>query len=83
MYWDYHSIQLGAQQGWQCPVCGKVNAPWMMQCTCDGKTSYKINYTRETSTTGSQIIYNNRPVTTSFSKTEYDCGSLTKKENEK
>ena len=20
--------------GWQCPRCGRVNAPWAMQCTC-------------------------------------------------
>lgn len=65
MDWDYHSINIGAQQGWQCPVCGKVNAPWMMQCTCDGKASYKIDYTRETTTTGSQIIYTYKPLNTS------------------
>ena len=23
--------------GWVCPVCGKVNAPWASQCTCNGK----------------------------------------------
>lgn len=25
--------------GWQCPRCGRVNAPWAMQCTCAAATS--------------------------------------------
>jgi len=29
-----NNIKVGVQQGWQCPVCGRVNAPWMAQCTC-------------------------------------------------
>ena len=27
-----------AQEGWICPRCGKVNAPWVMQCSCNGST---------------------------------------------
>jgi len=23
------------QEGWKCPVCGKVNAPWKESCGCD------------------------------------------------
>lgn len=23
-----------AQEGWLCPQCRRVNAPWMAQCTC-------------------------------------------------
>ena len=28
-------------EGWRCPVCGKVNAPWVSQCPCcDGEGTY-------------------------------------------
>lgn len=59
MDWDYYQMTLAAQQGWQCPVCGKVNAPWVAQCPCDGKLKtyttttgtgetleYKVDYTK-------------------------------------
>lgn len=23
-----------AEQGWECPRCGRVNAPWVRQCDC-------------------------------------------------
>lgn len=26
------------QEGWICPRCGKVNAPWVMQCFCNRNT---------------------------------------------
>lgn len=29
----YHSTQMG----WQCPICHKVNAPWMPSCDCHRK----------------------------------------------
>ena len=27
-----------AQEGWICPRCGNVNAPWVMQCSCNRDT---------------------------------------------
>lgn len=36
---------LQANQGWQCPVCGKVNAPWMPECDCHRRTSVTTNNT--------------------------------------
>lgn len=27
-----------AQEGWICPKCGKVHAPWVPSCECLGKT---------------------------------------------
>ena len=33
-------------QGWQCPVCYKVNAPFVTECTCTTlKTEKKIGST--------------------------------------
>lgn len=32
--WDgYHNGGF-VQQGWQCPVCGKVHTPWVSECDC-------------------------------------------------
>lgn len=30
-------MQMGAMQGWQCPVCKRVLSPWTMECPCKGK----------------------------------------------
>lgn len=27
-----------SQQGWECPRCGKIWAPWVMQCNCSKET---------------------------------------------
>ena len=63
MDWDYHSMTLAAQQGWQCPVCGKVNAPWMAQCTCDGKVPYHTTATGTGKTLEYGIDYGRPPYT--------------------
>ena len=36
--------------GWVCPVCGKVNAPWASQCTCNGKLQAPYGPTCNTGT---------------------------------
>lgn len=28
-----------AEQGWECPRCGRINAPWVRQCDCSPSTS--------------------------------------------
>lgn len=37
------------QQGWECPRCGQINAPWMPYCTC--KKSVTFSWVKDTSTT--------------------------------
>lgn len=32
-------MQLGAQQGWQCPICKRVLSPWTTECPCKGQGS--------------------------------------------
>lgn len=27
-------IKSKAEQGWECPRCGRINAPWVRQCDC-------------------------------------------------
>ena len=49
-YWEERMS--GAQQGWQCPVCGRINAPWMPFCTCTEEQK-KVTYT--TDSTGNPI----------------------------
>ena len=38
------------QQGWECPRCGKINAPWVSQCDCP-KTQYTVTTTWDPKTT--------------------------------
>lgn len=28
-------IKPKAEQGWECPRCGRINAPWVRQCDCN------------------------------------------------
>lgn len=31
-------VEPRAQQGWQCPRCGRINAPWVESCSCQMPT---------------------------------------------
>lgn len=31
-----------AEQGWECPRCGRINAPWVRQCDCSRSNNYTI-----------------------------------------
>ena len=45
--------------GWVCPVCGKVNAPWASQCTCNGKLPAPYGPTCNTGTSSVSPILTN------------------------
>ena len=30
-------MQVGAMQGWQCPICKRVLAPFVQECPCKGQ----------------------------------------------
>lgn len=50
---NYYQVQ--AQQGWQCPVCKRVLAPFVPECPCSGqgmKTFTTVNI-------GEKQIFNN------------------------
>ena len=32
--WHCPYTQPKAEQGWECPRCGRINAPWRSQCDC-------------------------------------------------
>ena len=38
---DPHIVEWTAssQQGWECPRCGKIWAPWISSCTCKRSTT--------------------------------------------
>lgn len=57
-------MQLGPQQGWQCPICKRVLAPFITECPCKGQgpethwttttskeNCYPTSYTSGSSTT--------------------------------
>lgn len=34
---SYNFMQVGAMQGWQCPICKRVLAPFVQECPCKGQ----------------------------------------------
>ena len=51
------------QQGWQCPVCGKVHAPWASECDCHkvtahGTPSINTDWTHHETTTAPNVPFN-------------------------
>ena len=37
-----------AARGWECPKCGRVNAPWIATCPCYGDKVIKHTNTKQT-----------------------------------
>ena len=59
-----------AQQGWQCPVCKRVLAPFVPECPCGGQ-GMETWTTTTTDGTGNQTITMNYPE--DFNKMEHHC----------
>lgn len=34
---------MNSNTGWVCPICGKVNAPWVPNCGCNGNVPWTYN----------------------------------------
>ena len=49
-----------AERGWECPRCGRINAPWVRQCDCSGSNwtittndwTYKPEWRKEITCSG-------------------------------
>jgi len=41
---NYNFMQVGAMQGWQCPVCKRILAPFMIECPCGGQIKTTTTY---------------------------------------
>lgn len=33
-----YNFDFGHQTGWECPRCGRINAPWLPNCSCSNRT---------------------------------------------
>ena len=77
------------QQGWQCPVCGTVNAPWKPVCDCQAfnnpiysskstTTPFSIDYSKHDTITTPEAHYGYNISTTQASneKTEGDLNGV-------
>lgn len=40
-----------AERGWECPRCGRINAPWVRSCDCS-RNNWSITWTTDKFTTG-------------------------------
>ena len=58
--YDWNKISF-ASQGWECPKCGRINAPWMPTCPC-----YQDKTKTFTTDTDSNISVNSETGTQSY-----------------
>ena len=54
--WHCPYTQPKAEQGWECPRCGRINAPWVRQCDCSRDN---LTFTWSTSPTGQDEWWKN------------------------
>ena len=36
-----------AERGWECPRCGRINAPWVRQCDCSRGDKWEITWNKD------------------------------------
>lgn len=63
-------MQLGAQQGWQCPICKRVLAPFVMECPCQGQGPVTVTTTNIDGNT--TIDLSERPDLTKSNSKDYE-----------
>lgn len=34
-------MNIPIHEGWVCPICGNVNAPWVASCPCGGQQKFE------------------------------------------
>ena len=39
-YYTYSNPSYSAEKGWECPRCGRINAPWVRQCDCPNNQNH-------------------------------------------
>ena len=60
----YNPYPYKAEQGWECPRCGRINAPWVRQCDCSRSDwtittsdwTYKPEWMKEVTYQGTKTI---------------------------
>ena len=45
--YTYGNSSYGAEKGWECPRCGRINAPWVRQCDCPRNDKWEITWNKD------------------------------------
>lgn len=45
--WHCPYTQPKVEQGWECPRCGRINAPWVRQCDCSRNDKWDITCNKD------------------------------------
>lgn len=56
---DINFMQVGAQQGWQCPICKRVLSPWTPECPCRGQGLETYTSTSTSNNNETITLHNN------------------------
>ena len=45
--YTYSNPSYSAEKGWECPRCGRINAPWVRQCDCSRSDKWDITWNKD------------------------------------